>query len=59
MTTIGELSLGRPKGDRLVEVQVPIFLQLRRDFQLQNEKKAKLKGSELPSAVAISTNFLI
>ena len=57
MTTIGELSLGRPKGDRLVEVKVPIFLQLRRDFQLQNEKKAKLKGSELPSAVAISTNF--
>ena len=56
MTTIGELSLGRPKGDRLVQVKVPIFLQLRRDFQLQNEK-AKLKGSELPSAVAISTNF--
>ena len=56
MTTIGELSLGRPKGDRLVQVKVPIFLQLRRDFQLQNEKKAKPKGSELPSAVAISTN---
>ena len=57
MTTIGELSLGRPKGDRLVEAKVRIFLQLRRDFQLQNEKKAKLKGSELSSAVAISTNF--